>query len=330
MLEAAGYTDKAQRKHNEDAFLLDDEVGLYVVADGVGGLQAGEIASNIVCATVSKRINEGSELEHAIAAAHVEIADAVERGEGKQGMASTIVAALFRGNDYELAWVGDSRIYLWDGEVKLLTNDHSYVQSLYDAGQISLEETDTHPQKNVIMQAVGGTSACISVSTNRGTLGSGDSLLLCSDGVSGEVSGAQMLEFMSASMTPDDVCRELVSCALAAGGKDNATCVYVRMSAQADSDPDGKTTRSIKPEVFRTFNADDNRYSAKPRGVPEPDATQNTETTEATSIIQVAPKNENIRDVVAAEAKPGTKYSVLMLGVGVAIAAAILYLMLGS
>ncbi len=284
MFESAGFTDKGQRKHNEDSYLIDEEQGLFVVADGVGGLQAGEIASELVCQVVKQHMSTGAELEDAIARAHSEVIEATKRGEGRSGMASTIVVARFDGFDYKLAWVGDSRIYLWDGTLKLLTKDHSYVQSLYDAGQISLAETDTHPKKNVITQAVGGTADRVKVAVNRGTLAPGNSLLLCSDGVSGELSGAQLLEYMSSSAPVQEIAQALVMTAINAGGKDNATCVFVRVNEELNvSDDDGgQTARSYKPEVFRVYDAANDSYLANstpssatdlPAAVPESEGT---------------------------------------------------------
>ncbi|MFK8019902.1 MAG: PP2C family serine/threonine-protein phosphatase [Pseudomonadales bacterium] len=327
MLEAAGYTDKAQRQHNEDAYFLNDDIGLYIVADGVGGLEAGEVASNLICDTVNQRIVSGSSLEHAIAAAHVEIAASVSRGEGKQGMASTIVVARFTGGDYELAWVGDSRIYLWDGQLKLLTKDHSYVQALYDAGQITLEETDTHPKKNVITQAVGGAAETISISSNRGTLGGGESLLLCSDGVSGEVTGAQLIEHMSGSSAPEEVAKNLVGCAIDAGGKDNATGVYVRAMSEA-GDAEEATARVIKPDVYRTYNQSESRYVAVPTGVaeaPEVLGANASQVADSTSIIRAAPKKEAVDTKVDVEQELGKRPLLLIFCVGVAVAALIAY-----
>jgi len=325
LLEAAGYTDKARRQHNEDAYFLNDAIGLFIVADGVGGLEAGEVASNLICDTINLRIIGGSSLEHAIAAAHVEVAASVSRGEGKPGMASTVVVARFTGGDYELAWVGDSRIYLWDGQLKLLTKDHSYVQALYDAGQITLEETDTHPKKNVITQAVGGAADTISISSNRGTLGSGESLLLCSDGVSGEVTGEQLIDCMSASSAPEEIAKNLVACALEAGGKDNATCVFVRSMASEPGAEDETTARVVKPDVYRTYNQSESRYVSVPAGRADAPEASAAQLADSTSIIRAAPKKEAVDAIVDVEHEPGKKPLLLIFCVAVAIAALTAY-----
>lgn len=325
MFDSAGYTDQGQRKHNEDSYLLDKDLNLYIVADGVGGLQAGEIASQLVCEVVRDRIRDGQGLADAIASAHAEVAAATERGDGRAGMASTVVAARFTGNDYELAWVGDSRIYLWDGELKLLTKDHSYVQSLFDAGQIELAEMETHPKKNVITQAVGGTAETINVSVNRGTIGAGNCLLLCSDGVSGELSGAQLLAFMSSNDSPDDVAKDLVMTAVNAGGKDNATCVFLRAKQEDDTNTDEATARSYKPEVFRTYDAANDSYIAMPDLQYAANARVNTPQAEPAAVVRAQPRAEVSVAQVGADTLQN-KQSTSFANIGVIIAAGIVLL----
>lgn len=325
MFDSAGYTDIGQRKHNEDSYLLDKDLGLYIVADGVGGLQAGEVASKLVCEVVRQCVGEGDSLEEAIASAHGEVMAATQRGDGRAGMASTIVAARITGNDYELAWVGDSRIYLWDGELKLLSKDHSYVQSLFDAGQISLAEMDTHPKKNVITQAVGGSSESIKVSVNRGTMGEGNSMLLCSDGVSGELTGAQLLAFMSSSDAPEQVARDLVMSAVNAGGKDNATCVYLRASKQDETNTEGATARSYKPEVFRTYDAANDSYLAQPSLEHAVDAQTTAPQADSTVIVRAKPRAEVSIESLG-ENTEQKQQSFLFANVGLIIAAGLVLL----
>ena len=137
--EGSGATHVGQRNHNEDAYLLDAEHGLAVVADGVGGHQAGEVASAITCEVIQRENAAGQSIEDGIRAANREVMAAVAQGRGKAGMASTVVVARFSDSDYELAWVGDSRAYLWDGQLRLLTRDHSYVQALLEQTAESLE-----------------------------------------------------------------------------------------------------------------------------------------------------------------------------------------------
>lgn len=251
MLETAAYTDKARRDHNEDAYLIDDELGLYVVADGVGGLSAGEVASQIVCQQLRQHVEAGQSLEQAVTAAHGSIDKAVQRGEGKSGMASTVVVAQLQKHQWQLAWVGDSRIYVWDGELKQLSKDHSYVESLYDAGQISLEETETHPRKNVITQAIGGNRESVDVTQNVLALAAGQVLLLCSDGLSGEIDGALMIAQLSSGKDVSAVAKGLVRAAYDAGGKDNITCIVIRVAEDLENLSE---VAPVSAQVYRVYD----------------------------------------------------------------------------
>ena len=178
------------RELNEDSYLALPRLGLWIVADGMGGHEAGEVASRITVQEITRSIEQGLPLAEAIETAHRAIQAAARRGEGAAGMGSTVVAAKLDGLQYEIAWVGDSRAYLWNGSLHQLTTDHSYVQQLLNAGLITESEIPEHPYRNVIFQAlgVGGADAAnIKVDLVSGELGESDTLLLCSDGLSGEV-----------------------------------------------------------------------------------------------------------------------------------------------
>lgn len=312
MLEIAAYTDKARRDHNEDAYLIDEDLDLFVVADGVGGLSAGEVASQIVCEEIRSQVSLGENLEKAINGAHTSIDEAVKRGDGKSGMASTVVAAQLSGQRWQLAWVGDSRIYVWDGELKQLSKDHSYVESLYDAGQITLEETDTHPRKNVITQAIGGNRDSIDVAHNALAIEAGQILLLCSDGLSGEVNGGQMIELLSSGNEATVIAKKLVRAAYDNGGKDNITCIVVRLPSTLEADND---IPAIATQVFRRYDqvlnrfvgANDSTKSAENVTITdgEPvslDSHNENEDLDQTAIIRVAPKSpDNVNDTTSAK-----------------------------
>ena len=156
IVESAGISDVGQkRERNEDSLFYDDKMGLYVVADGMGGQEAGEVASAIAVQTICEAIKQQASLTEAIERAHTAIGEASPE-LGGAGMGTTVVALLTRDNDYEIAWVGDSRAYLWNlRQLKRLTRDHSMVQEMVDAGAISAEEADQHPQRNIITQSLG-------------------------------------------------------------------------------------------------------------------------------------------------------------------------------
>ncbi|MBN7795511.1 protein phosphatase 2C domain-containing protein [Parahaliea mediterranea] len=260
--DGCGATHVGQRNHNEDAYLLDPDCGLAVVADGVGGHQAGEVASAITCEVIQRETAAGRPVEQGIRAANREVMAAVAQGRGKAGMASTVVVARFSGGDYELAWVGDSRAYLWDGQLKLLTRDHSYVQALFSRGQITLAQARSHPRKNVIVQAIGlQEDDKLQVGINRGRLEPGQVLLLCSDGLSDALECGALSDILCADTPLAARCEALVDAAVRAGGRDNITVVLLPGTAPANG------AARLEPEVTWSYDPGSGEYA----GLPELD-----------------------------------------------------------
>jgi serine/threonine protein phosphatase PrpC len=216
------------RKLNEDSYLALSKHGLWVIADGMGGHEAGEVASGITIREIARSIEQGMPLAEAIESAHRAIQTAARQGEGAANMGSTVVAVKLDGLRYEIAWVGDSRAYLWNGTLHQLTTDHSYVQLLLNAGLITKSEIPGHPSRNVISQAlgVGGPDkATIKVDLVLGELGKNDTLLLCSDGLSGEVADDCIATILSETTGNQAKVDRLITAALEAGGKDNITVI---------------------------------------------------------------------------------------------------------
>lgn len=279
--DGSGATHVGQRNHNEDAYLLDPDCGLAVVADGVGGHQAGEVASAIICEVIQREVAAGHSIEQGIRAANREVMAAVSQGRGKAGMASTVVVARFIDSDYELAWVGDSRAYLWDGQLKLLTRDHSYVQALLARGQITLAQARNHPRKNVIVQAIGlQADEKLQVGINCGRLEPGQVLLLCSDGLSDVLDSAALSEILCAPEPLRTRCETLVDTAVRAGGRDNITVVLLP-GTDADSGAD-----LLEPEIIWSYDPASGEYS----GLPELEAAEAVEAASATAVRRVAPR----------------------------------------
>src|SRR5690606_8775679 len=166
---SAGSDKGLHRGNNEDSYLSKPDCGLWLIADGMGGHEAGEVASAIVAETVGKAFDgkasdnkplDNNALVESIQQAHRSVLDAVRQGLGAMGMGSTVVALASNDRDYQVAWVGDSRAYLWipnsdGGTLKRLSTDHSYVQMLLASGAIAEEEAANHPDKNVITQCIG-------------------------------------------------------------------------------------------------------------------------------------------------------------------------------
>ncbi len=229
-------TDKGcKRGHNEDALSVHPELGLWLVADGMGGHQKGEVASAIVGQTVFACVQEGSSLSQAVKQAHVSVLNAIHTGQGAPGMGSTVVALRIQDSQrYEVVWVGDSRAYLWNGqELRQLTRDHSFVQQLVDYGAITEAEARNHPHKNIITRAIGFANAPqqqggeIAVDSISGTLKPGDRLLLCSDGLTGEIGRLEIEEVLSQQHDDQAAVDELIRRALDHGGSDNVTVILI-------------------------------------------------------------------------------------------------------
>lgn len=220
-----------QRDNNEDCYLCSPKNGLWIVADGMGGHAAGEVASDIAIKTTLKEIESGKSLEKAIQNAHLAIIDAANKGVGGEGMGSTLVAAKSDGANYQVAWVGDSRAYLWNSQQRSLTQitrDHSYVQMLFETGVIEKHEIGTHPEKNIITQCLGSIELDrVRVSILEETWKKGDLLILCSDGLSDVINNEQICELIANNPTPTSATDNLLSAALKAGGKDNITVVSI-------------------------------------------------------------------------------------------------------
>ena len=265
-VQAVGYTDVGQRSHNEDAFLVNQDIGLIVVADGVGGHQAGEIASAMTCKVLEREATAGSTLDESIKIANVEVFEAVAQELGRAGMASTVVALQFNGLAWDLAWVGDSRAYLWDGQLGLLSRDHSLVESLIQSGQISLDEARNHPKKNVIDQAIGlQAEDSLRIGHNCGELVPGQVLLLCSDGLNDVLDSGEITGILSSGAPLEDRCRQLVMSAVDHGGRDNTTVVLLEVAGDPVANENAP-----QPNFVWRYNPADESYSGLPALKPRP------------------------------------------------------------
>jgi PPM family protein phosphatase len=247
----------AVRRNNEDAFVVADlmvsspihtmpqpialQVGirgiLLAVSDGMGGAQAGEIASALTlhCLRTEMPAGEGGTAEAALTAS-VEKANqrvwGAAAGSDRKGMGATLTAVLIHGNRAYVAEVGDSRAYVLRGSRFVqLTRDQSYAQLLLDAGTLTREQAETFQYKNVIMQAM-GTKPNVVVALNRFTLRRGDRILLCSDGLSIKVKDDEMRNALLATASLDAACAQLIELANCRGGEDNITIVLAQLDGE--------------------------------------------------------------------------------------------------
>ncbi|TXI33029.1 MAG: serine/threonine-protein phosphatase [Aquipseudomonas alcaligenes] len=228
------------RGHNEDAVLCLPELGLWAVADGMGGHECGEVASALALDTLRQSVVAGSGLESSIHAAHQAILAAVQE-EGGRRMGSTVVAVRFVDADYEVAWIGDSRAYRisLDG-IERLTRDHSWVQAMIDAGELSLAEARQHPRRNIVTQCLGQGEQELEVGRVQGSLAPGELLLLCSDGLTGELTDEQIQEVCAGAATLDELVDELIGLANRLGGKDNISCIVLGRSMAESTEIDAR------------------------------------------------------------------------------------------
>ncbi|MFG3447092.1 PP2C family protein-serine/threonine phosphatase [Stenotrophomonas sp. NPDC047960] len=232
MIEFGHLTHPGLRRDlNEDTYYGDGELALWLVADGMGGHACGEAASALARETIVREIRQGATLAHAIRVADEEIIRTSRRRNDSLPMGTTVVAARVHGNRYEVAWVGDSRAYLWrDGKLAQLSQDHSVVQEMVAQGNLTAEEARAHPHRNVVTQALGVTDpAHLNVATTAGELRPGMQLLLCSDGLTEEVEDTGIARTLAYDDASAQECVDtLVAAALDGGGSDNITVILVR------------------------------------------------------------------------------------------------------
>ena len=216
------------REHNEDSFIA--ATPLFVVADGMGGHEAGEVASEIAIRTMLEKAPsspDGDALANAVRCANAAIIAGAANGTGRPGMGTTMTAAQIFDDQLVIAQVGDSRAYLLhEGTLQRVTRDHSLVADLVEQGRITEEEARVHPQRSVITRALGSD---VNVEPDIYILRvcPGDRLLLCSDGLSSMVLDSTIAAVLRSNDDPQSCCDALIREALAAGGLDNVTCVVV-------------------------------------------------------------------------------------------------------
>ena len=250
MIEAYGHTDVGRRrKLNEDNFVVDTDASLYAVCDGMGGHNAGEVASKMAIETLESFIQkshkekeitwpygletelsfDGNRLKTAIKLANKRVYKAADNREDYTGMGTTVVAAVVSGNVATIGSAGDSRCYLFSGgQIQQLTRDDSWVSAAWTEGILTSDEIDKHPLRNVITKAVGAKDN-IDIDVVEHALAPGDVIMLCSDGLHAMMTDEQILSVV----TPfperlEKAALKLIDAANDAGGKDNVSVVLVR------------------------------------------------------------------------------------------------------
>lgn len=239
-----GATDVGRRrKSNEDSYFIDDQLGFYVVADGMGGHAAGEIASRLAVEAlvevfrgdptdrgVSDREKAIERLRAAVAEANRRICESIRDHSERRGMGTTMVSLLIMENQAIIGHVGDSRAYLLrEGRLHRLTSDHSWVFEQVKAGLLTDDDAQKHPMRNIVTRALGSRASVTPELTERDVL-PGDIFLLCSDGLNAMLSDHQIRETLIRHREdPEAACHALVDAANSNGGEDNTTVIVLSL-----------------------------------------------------------------------------------------------------
>lgn len=241
-MEVGFKTDKGvRRSNNEDACFVMKKDRFFVVADGVGGNNSGEIASRTAVSEITKFFQEQplkkkadaedirKYFELCMARANLAVLQKSQKIPKNKGMATTVVTAYIDKNCAHITNIGDSRAYLLrNGKLNQITEDHTYVNTLLKAGIISEEEALNHENRNMITRAIGADSM-VDVDVFDVTIQAGDMILLCTDGLYGEVPEQEIISIMESEETTTDICNSLVDSANLHGGRDNITMVVLRI-----------------------------------------------------------------------------------------------------
>ena len=249
----AARTDRGlRRSHNEDKYCARPDLGLFVVADGMGGHAGGEIAAALAADQIRQAIEttaglsrddswpipfdagsgvDGNRLRVGLTKANIRIAQEIKEFEKLRGMGTTVVAILVTGCKVALAHIGDSRAYLHRGaSLRRLTKDHSWVEEQMRAGTLTEAAARHHPWRNIVTRALSGCDELL-IDVTELEFEAGDRLLLCSDGLTAVLEDSEIQRVVAAPADLEGVCDELVGRANAAGGPDNITTVMVAVAA---------------------------------------------------------------------------------------------------
>ena len=240
IVESTGFTDAGRRRRrNEDSYVL--EPPLFVVADGMGGAQAGEVASRLA-ASVFREYHDADELDAEervgaiIQEANRRIYDRAQSDANASGMGTTVTAAIVEDARIAIGHVGDSRLYrIRNGELAQLTQDHSLVADLMRSGRLTPEEAESHPQRSVITRAL-GTDPEVDVDTFAVEAEPGDVFLLCSDGLTTMVGDEEILRTLAKSERLEPAAKALVKAANRGGGEDNITVILFSVGPSEPTD----------------------------------------------------------------------------------------------
>jgi protein phosphatase len=251
------------RESNEDAFVVDPP--LYAVADGMGGHSAGEVAASVALETLERGVGKWgpAKLSDAVAEANRVVFERQVKDPALMGMGTTLTAVVAIGERLRVAHVGDSRAYLWrDGNLRLLTDDHTWVNEMVRAGEITEAEARTHPNRSMLTRAL-GLDPDVAVDETSEVLRAGDRILLCSDGLTALLPDEEIEHLLETTGDPQTAAERLVNAANAAGGVDNTTVIVLDVVGSGD-DNRGNAAREVRTSEGPAQTNDAKRTRARP------------------------------------------------------------------
>jgi PPM family protein phosphatase len=243
----------ATRDRNEDNFCVIPEIGLWAIADGMGGYKGGQTASRLTIEKLSDDVRNGVPMSESIASIHHEILSAAKSTAENNGMGSTVVAMKTDSGHFQIAWVGDSRAYMWDGAtLRQLTTDHSYIQYLLNEGAITEKEAVNHPQRHAVYQALGAEGLeKVDVDVVYGVFHKNEKILLCSDGLTTDLDDPQIAAILSNESDSQTAIDRLIDAANKNGGSDNITAILVDAPDGAPAKEVGGDTVPLKTLILK-------------------------------------------------------------------------------
>ena len=237
------------REYNEDSFLVDEARRLFVVSDGMGGHRRGDLASYLIVSYLKEHFDSEHSLRDTILALHRHVSDEAKREESARDMGATLVLCNFDESlqHLDITWVGDSRLYIFSRQIlHRISVDHTYVQSLIDAGEIGAEEAPLHPKRHLLTSAIGiGIAAPAFIGHRKLKVSAGDTILLCSDGLTNELSDQHIRHILAAKETSaQERVEQLIHEANRQGGRDNTTVVLIDVNDAHSNGYDNETAAS--------------------------------------------------------------------------------------